>query len=63
MIAYYLQLALRGLRRSASLTALMIGAIGVGVGASVTLYTVLQAMTADPIPAKSSRLFMVQVDN
>jgi putative ABC transport system permease protein len=63
MIGYYLHLALRGLRRNGPLTALMIAAIGVGVGASVTLYTALQAMSADPIPAKSFQLFNVQVDN
>jgi len=63
MLGYYLQLALRSLRRNRPLTALMIAAIGVGVGASVTLYTALEAMSADPIPAKSSQLFNVQVDN
>ena len=63
MFGYYLELALRGLRRNGPLTALMIAAIGVGVGASVTLYTALGAMTADPIPAKSAQLFNVQMDN
>ena len=63
MLAYYLELALRGLRRNGPLTALMIAAIGVGVGASVTLYSAMQAMSADPIPAKSSQLFNVQIDN
>ena len=63
MLGYYLHLALRGLRRNGPLTALMIAAIGVGVGASVTLYTALEAMSADPIPAKSAQLFNVQVDN
>src|SRR5579862_7312241 len=63
MLGYYLHLALRGLRRNGPLTALMIAAIGVGVGASVTLLTALQAMSADPIPAKSSRLFNVHMDN
>lgn len=63
MIRYYLQLALRGLRRNVPLTALMVVAIGVGVGASVTLFTALQAMSADPIPAKSAQLFTVYMDN
>ena len=35
MFGYYLELALRGLRRSGALTLLMIAAIGVGVGAFV----------------------------
>jgi len=63
MLRYYLELALRGLRRNGPLTALMVAAIGVGVGASVTLYTSLEAMSANPIPAKSSQLFNVQMDN
>lgn len=63
MVGYYLELALRGLRRNGPLTLLIVMAIGVGVGASVTLLTALQAMSADPIPAKSARLFNVRVDN
>lgn len=63
MVGYYLELALHGLRRSGALTLLTIAAIGVGVGAFVTLVTALQAMSADPIPAKSARLFHVQMDN
>ena len=63
MFGYYLELALRSLRRNGPLTLLMVAAIGVGVGASVTLVTALQAMSADPIPAKSAQLFNVRVDN
>ncbi len=63
MLGYYLQLALRSLKRNVMLTALMIAAIGVGIGASMTTLTVFRAMSGDPIPRKSSRLFAVQVDN
>jgi putative ABC transport system permease protein len=60
---YYLQLALRSLRRNRVLTALMIIAVSVGIGSSMTLLTALRAMSADPIPAKSDRLFSVRIDN
>ncbi len=63
MLGYYLHLALRSLRRNVVLTLLMIAAIAMGVGASVTTLAVLHAMSADPIPAKSSQLFAVEIDN
>jgi len=62
MFSYYLALAARSLRRNLVLTTLMIAAIGVGIGASMTSLTVLRATAADPIPAKSSLLFMPQID-
>jgi putative ABC transport system permease protein len=63
MFSYYFRLALRSLRRNAVLTLLMIAAIGVGIGASMTTLTVFRAMAADPIPGKSAQLFAVQIDN
>jgi putative ABC transport system permease protein len=63
MFSYYFKLALRSLRRNAVLTLLMIAAIGVGIGASMTTLTVFRAMAADPIPEKSNQLFAVQIDN
>jgi putative ABC transport system permease protein len=63
MLGYYLDLAARSMRRNAVLTAVMIAVVGVGIGASMTLLTALRAMSADPIPAKSARLFSVRVDN
>lgn len=62
MLGYYVELAVRSLRRNLVLTALMIAAIGVGIGASMTSLTVLRAMSADPIPEKSSQLFTPQID-
>lgn len=62
MISYYLSLAIRSLRRNKVLTALMIAAIGVGIGASMTTLTLFRAMSADPIPEKSGRLFAPQID-
>ena len=63
MIGYYFRFALRALLRSPALTALMIAAIGVGIGASMTALTVFRAASADPMPRKSSQLFVPQIDN
>ncbi|HEX4023908.1 MAG TPA: ABC transporter permease [Steroidobacteraceae bacterium] len=63
MFGYYLGLALRSLRRNPVLTALMIIAIAVGIGASMTMLTIFRAASGNPIPQKSSQLFVPQIDN
>jgi putative ABC transport system permease protein len=63
MFFYYLKLALRSLGRNVVLTVLMVAAIGVGIGASMTTVTIFRAMDADPVPAKSGQLFAPQIDN
>jgi putative ABC transport system permease protein len=63
MFNYYFGLALHSLKRNVVLTILMIAAIGVGIGASMTTLTVFRAMSGDPIPEKSAQLFAVQIDN
>ncbi len=62
MFGYYLDLAWRSLKRSPILTALMVLAIGLGIGASMTMITVLHVMTADPLPGRSAQLFYPQLD-
>ncbi|HLI16925.1 MAG TPA: ABC transporter permease [Rhodanobacteraceae bacterium] len=62
MLGYYLELAWRSLKRTPILTALMVLAIGLGIGASMTMITVLHVMTADPIPGRSAELFYPQLD-
>jgi len=62
MFTYYLDLALRSLRRNVALTVLMLVAIAFGVGASMTTLTVLHVLSADPIPDKSDKLFYVQLE-
>lgn len=57
MFRHYLKLALRNLLDSKVLTALIVLAIGVGIGASMTMITVLHVMSGDPIPARSASLF------
>ena len=62
MLGYYVDLAARSLKRSPGLTTLMILIIGFGVAASMTSYSVFRAVSGDPIPWKSSRLFVPQID-
>lgn len=62
MLAYYFRLALRSFRRNKVLTALMVIAIALGIGASMTTLTVFHVLSGDPIPQKSDRIFNVQVD-
>jgi putative ABC transport system permease protein len=63
VFGYYLNLALRSLQRNIVFTALMIIAIGVGIGASMTMLTIFRAASGDPIPQKSAQLFVPQIDN
>jgi putative ABC transport system permease protein len=63
MVGYYFRLALRSLRRNTVLTGLMVAAIGVGIGASMTTLTVFRAMSGDPIPRKSGQLYTPQIDS
>jgi putative ABC transport system permease protein len=63
MFNYYLKLAFKSMRRNPILSALMITAIGLGIGACMTTITVNYLMSADPIPEKSQQLFYVQVDS
>ena len=63
MFSYYFNLGLRSLRRNMVLTALMIAAIAVGIGASMTTLTLFRAMSGDPISQKSGQLYTPQIDN
>lgn len=63
MLSYYLRLALASMRRTPVLTALMVLALGLGIGAFMTTFTVYYLMSGDPIPHKSSVLYAVQLDN
>jgi putative ABC transport system permease protein len=63
MFAYYLDLALRSLKRNKLLTGLMVVAIGFGVAASMITYSVFRAVSGNPIPERSARLFTPQIDS
>jgi putative ABC transport system permease protein len=63
MFGYYFKQGVRSLRRNPFLTALMVLTLAVGVAASVSTLTILHMMSNDPIPQKSSRLFVPLIDN
>ncbi|AKS17549.1 hypothetical protein AEA00_17580 [Xanthomonas campestris pv. campestris] len=50
MFGYYFNLAVRSFRRNKVLTALMVLAIALGIGASMTTLTVFYVLSGDPIP-------------
>lgn len=62
MMIYSLELAWHGLRHHKGLAALMVIAIAVGIGASMTELTVWQVLSGDPIPARSAKLFYPQIE-
>src|SRR6185312_13944559 len=62
MFGYYLDLALRSLKRNKMLTGLMILAIAVGIGASMTTLTVMRLLSGEPLPGRSQHIFYPQVD-
>lgn len=62
MLSYYFSLALRSLRRNRALTALMVLAIAMGIGASMTTLTVLHVLSGDPLPGRSGSLYYPQID-
>lgn len=63
MFSYYLKLGWLSIRRNPLLSTLMIAAIAVGIGASMTIITVNYVMSSNPIPQKSDQLFYVQLDS
>ena len=63
MFLYNLRLALLSLRRDPVLTALMVGAVAIGIGMSTTTLAVYHAMSGNPIPDKGSQLYAVQLDS
>ncbi len=63
MYSYYLKLGWLSIRRNPLLSLLMIAAIAVGIGASMSTITVNYIMSGNPIPQKSDQLFYVQMDN
>ena len=63
MLNYYFRLALKSMRRNPVLSGLMVVALGLGIGAFMTTFTVYYLMSGDPIPHKSSVLYRVQLDN
>jgi putative ABC transport system permease protein len=57
-----IRLALRSLRRNPILSALMIGAVAVGISASMIAVTLYHARSGHPIPWKNDTLYAVTLD-
>ena len=62
MFAYYVALAVRSFRRNKVLTALMVLAIALGIGASMTTLTVFYILSGDPLPGVSQTLFYPRLE-
>jgi len=62
MFGYYFNLALRSFRRNKVLTSLMVVAIALGIGTSMTTLTVFYVLSGDPLPGRSEHLFYPQMD-
>jgi putative ABC transport system permease protein len=58
MFSYYFGLGMRSLSRNVVIAGLMILLIAIGVAGSVTTYALLSAVSANPLPSKSDRLFI-----
>ncbi len=63
MFKYNIKLALKSMRRNPIMTALMVAAIAVGIGVSMTTLTVYYLMSSNPIPEKSDVLFAITMDS
>ena len=63
MFLYNLRLALLSLKRDPVLTALMIGAVAIGIGMSTTTLAVYHSMSTNPIEYKNDQLYAVQLDS
>ena len=63
MFRYYLKLGTLSIRSNPILSALMVAAIGIGIGACMTIMTVRHVMSGNPIEHKNDQLYHVQVDS
>jgi len=63
MLTYHLRLAFKSLRRNPVLSALMIGAIALGVGICITMLTVYRLMSGNPIAHRNDVLYSVTLDS
>src|SRR5262245_62486577 len=63
MLTYQIRLAWKSLRRNPFLSLLTVLGIGLGIAVSMTFVTSYYVLAGNPIPAKSEKLFYVQLDN
>jgi putative ABC transport system permease protein len=62
LLSYYIELAIRSLKRNVALTVLVVAAVGIGIGTCMTEFSVMYVLLGNPIPDKSSRLVVPQID-
>ncbi len=62
-IAYDLQLALNSIKKTPVLSALMVTAVGIGIGAFMTIITIFYLMSANPNPDNSEQLYTYALHN
>ena len=63
MLRYYLKLGFLSIRANPALSALMVSAIAIGIGACMTIVTVRHVMADNPIEHRNDMLYHVQLDN
>ncbi len=63
MFRYYLRLGVLSIKANPALSALMVAAIGIGIGACMTIVTIQYIMSGNPIAEKSDQLYHVRVDS
>ena len=61
-MAEYWKSITRGFHRNPVLNGLAVVAMGMGIGASMTMLITWRVMSADPLPARSDRLFYPHLD-
>ena len=62
MFIHYLDLSWRSMKRTPLVSGLMVAAIAIGIGITMTSLSVYHMMAMDPIPHKSNRLFHLQMN-
>lgn len=63
MFRYYLKLGVLSIRANPALSALMVAAIAIGIGACMSIVTLRHVMSDNPIAHKNDVLYHVQLDN
>ena len=63
MFAYHLRLGLKSLKRNPVLTALMIGAIAIGIAVCLTALNVFALVSSNPLAHRNDVVYAVQMDN
>ena len=63
MLLYHVRIALKSLRRSLGLTAVIVGGIALGIGVASLFSTIRHSLAKDPVPRKSAVLHYVRLDS